>query len=38
MQNELKSLEVAILDGKKHLLKVMKKIEEDQVEQESDGY
>ena len=38
MQNELKSLEVAILDGKKHLLKVMKKIEEDQVEEESDGY
>ena len=37
MQNELKSLEVAILDGKKHLLKVMKKIEEDQVEQECDS-
>ena len=35
MQSELKSLEVAILDGKKHLLKVMKKIEEDQLEQES---
>ena len=37
MKNELKSLEVAILDGKKHLLKVMKKIEEDQMEQESDS-
>ena len=32
MQSELHSLESAILDGKKHLLRVMKRIEEDQAD------